>query len=351
MAFLEGVYRVVGAVAPINQRLSRLRLNFVPANLLLMIGLGAMAFASWSNVSAVLQSRRVVEAPPLDMLLSGGRPVRNYVALQGRLMADARLAYGNNDSAGNLQSADYTWAPLLDDQTGKAILVQFPANYAFPANGADVTLQGLLRPVPAVVSRQLSQNKYVHAGIPIERRFILLEGRQPGALGFPAVMGTVAILLALALASATLMRNVVFLPTDSAPTGAAAAIFDRSPHEPVLVSGTLTLDNKTRRFFAHMTAIVRRTDTGDTVLASHIETSSTVYGLKVKQHSGLWLLGIRAGSISETEEGHVFWGRRKWRAVRVRYVSALTGTPERAVIAITEEHSATAVHLRTGTDG
>jgi len=350
MAFLEGVYRVVGAIAPINQRLSRLRLNFVPANILLMIGLGAMAFASWSNIATILQSRRVIETPPLERLLSGGRPVRSYVALQGRLMADARLAYATNSSAGNLELADYIWAPLLDDVTGRAILVQFPNDYAFPANGSEITVQGILRPVVSAVSRQLSQTKYVHAGMPIERRFMLVEGRRPGSLGFPAVMGTVAVLLVLALAWATLVRNVIFLPGDQAPSGAAAAMFDRPSHQPVLVSATLTLDGKTRRFFTHMPALVGRSDTGDTLLASHIETSSTFYGMKVKEHSGVWLLGIRAGSISEAEEGHVFWGRRKLRAVRVRYVSALTGAPERAVVATAGEEPAT-VHLRTGTDG
>lgn len=353
MAFLEGVYRVVGAIAPINQRLSRLRLNFVPANILLMIGLGAMAFASWSNIATVLQSRRVIDTPSLDRLLSGGRPVRNYVALQGRLMADARLAYGSNgsnSSAGNLELADYIWAPLLDDVTGRAILVQFPKDYAFPANGSEITVQGILRPVVSAVTRQLSQTKYVHAGVPIERRFMLVEGSRPGSLGFPAVMGTVTVLLVLALAWATLVRNVIFLPADEAPTGAAAAMFDRPSHQPVLVSATLTLDGKTRRFFTHMPAVVGRSDTGDTVLASHIETSSTFYGMKVQQHSGVWVLGIRAGSISEAEEGHVFWGRRKLRAVRVRYVSALTGAPERAVVATAGEEPAT-VYLRTGTDG
>jgi hypothetical protein len=340
MAFVEGVYRVLGAVARINERLWRRRLNFVPANVLLMIFLGTLAVTSWNNAASVLRSRRMLEAPPLSALLSGERPLRNYVALQGRLMTDARLAFGEKDSAGNLEPTDYAWVPLLDDATGKAILVQFAANHSLPANGSDVTLQGMLRPVTSTVSRQLSPDRYVHSGMPIERRFMLVEGGRPGSLAFPVTTASVWTLLVLALVWATLTRNVIFLPDDGAPSAGAAMMFDRSSQEPLLVSGTLTHDGKTRRFFNNMPALIHRMDSGETALVSHIETSSTFMGMKTAQHSGLWILGIRPGSITEAQVGHVFWGRDKRRAIRFRYVCAMRGTSARAVIASAGEHAA-----------
>ena len=340
MAFVEGVYRVLGAVARINERLWRHRLNFVPANVLLMVFLGTIAVTSWNTAATVLRSRRMLDAPPLSTLLSGERPRRSYVALQGRLMTDARLAFGEKGSAGNLELTDYTWVPLLDDVTGKAILVQFAADHSFPANGSDVTLEGILRPVTSTVSRQLSQDKYVHSGMPIERRFMLVEGKRPGSLVFPVTTASVCALLVLALAWATLTRNVIFLPDDGAPSAGAATMFDRPSQEPVLVSGTLTLDGKTRRFFNNMPAVIHRMDNGEAALVSHIETSSTFMGMKTAQHSGLWILGIRPGSITEAQAGHLFWGREKRRALRFRYVCAMTGTSGRAVVASAGEHAA-----------
>jgi hypothetical protein len=253
-------------------------------------------------------------------------------------MTDARLAFGDKGSAGNLELKDYTWVPLLDDATGKAILVQFAADHSFPANGSDVTLQGILRPVTSTLSRRLSQDRYMHAGMPIERRFMLVEGRRPGSLGFPVTTASVCALLVLALVWATLTRNVIFLPDDGGPSAGAAMIFDRPSHEPLLVSGTLTLDGKTRRFFNNMPAIIHRMDSGETALVSHIETSSTFMGMKTAQHSGLWVLGIRPGSITETQTGHVFWGLEKRRALRFRYVCAMTGTSARAVAASAGSH-------------
>ena len=332
MGIVEGVYRVLGAIAPINQRMWRFRVNFVPANLILMFALGVMASICWRSTVTVLQSRRAPAAQPLGALLSGGRPTRNFVALEGRLAADARLSFGKNGAPGNLELADHTWAPLRDDATGKAILVQFAAGYSFPAPGTSVRLEGMLRPVTSAVSKRLAQTKYMHAGIPIERRFMLVEGRRPGPLVRPAVVGSVCTILVLAMAWATLTRNVIFMPDDSPSPGWAGAVAGQTP-ELLLVSGTLALDAKTRRFFTNMPAIIRRLDTGDTAIVSHIETKSTYMGMTTEQHSGLWVLAMRPGSMTETQAGHVFWGRQKLRAIRFRYISATTGQSERAVVA------------------
>ena len=333
MGIVEGVYRVVGVLAPINQRLWRHRLNLIPANVLLIIGLGAVAAVCWNNIGRVLDSRRALAPEPLGALLSGGRPVRNYVSLQGRLVPDARIAFEQQGAAaGNLQLADLTWVPLQHEATGKAILVQFAADSALPG-GADVTLEGMLRPVPSAVSRQLSQSRFVHAGMPIERRFMLVQGRRPGSLVGPIAVGSFCAILALAFGWATLARNVIFMADEGMPTSGTAAFFEQPSEEPLLVSGTLALDAKTRRFFAHMPALVRRMDTGDTAIISHIETSTTFFGVKTSEHSGLWMLGIRPGSVTEAQSGYVFWGHRKLRATRFRYVSAMTGASERAVVA------------------
>jgi len=339
MALVEVVYRVLGVVARINARLWRYRLNFVPGNVLLMLFLGAMAMTGWNSAARVLRSRQMLDAPQLSTLLSGGRPQRNYVTLQGRLMSDARLSLSRTDAARNLDS-ESLWVPLLDDTTGKAILVQFAADHSLPASGSDVTLKGVLRPVASAVTRQLLQARYVHAGIAIDRRFMLVEGARPGSLGFPVTMASVCSLFGLALVWATLRRNVIFLPDPGGPSVGGAMIFDRPSQEPLLVSGTLTLDGKRRRFFNNMPAVIHRMDNGTIALVSHIETSSTFMGMKTEQHSGLWVLGMQPGSITETQMGHVFWGGEKRRALRFRYVCAMTQKTAHAVVASAGTHAA-----------
>jgi hypothetical protein len=186
------------------------------------------------------------------------------------------------------------------------------------------------------VARQLKEIKYVHDGIPIDRRFALVAGVKPGWLGGPLMTGAIFGLVVIGLAWSTLTRNVIFLPTDSALSGNAPSL-EHASGEPLLVSGRFVLDAKTRRFFTNMPAIVHRMESGDTALLSHIETSRTFMGLKTKEHSGVWMIGIRPGSITEAQPGDVFWGFKKMRATRFRYVNALTGKSERAVVACVRE--------------
>ena len=333
MAIVEGIYRLLGVIAPINQRLGRLRLNFIPANILLMLGLGALAVISWNSVARVMAARRTPEPQTVDALVSTTRFARGYVAVEGQLMADARLALDANGSTGNLELADATWAPLVDAATGHAVLVQFDAEHAFPANGAGVTVEGMLRPVNSLVARRLKETKYVHAGIAIDRRFMVIAGRQPGSLEGPLVTGTVFGVLALALLTTMFWRNVVFMPGEPSLSGGRADLLETASAGPLLVSGTLALDAKTRRFFTNMPAVMQRTETGDTALLSHIVTSSTYFGVKTNEQSGVWMLAMRPGSITEAQAGHVFWGFTKMRATRFRYVNAMNGASERAVIA------------------
>ena len=333
MASVEGVYRVLGVIAPINQRLGRLRLNLIPANILLMLGLGALAFFSWNSVTRVLASRRTPEPQTVDRLLATTRFANGYVAAQGRLNADARLTLEPKQATGNLALADYSWVPLVDGASGDAILVQFDAEHGMPENGADITIDGIVRPISSLVARRLKETKYVHAGVTVDRRFMLVAGRKPGSLQGPLVTGVIFGSLALALLWLTFTGNVVFMPAEAALSGGRTDLLQAGSTEPLLVSATLSLDGKTRRFFTNMPAMVQRTDAGDTALLSHIVTSSTFYGVKTSEHSGVWMLAMRPGSITESQPGHVFWGLKKMRATRFRYVSALTGATEQAVVA------------------
>ena len=333
MAIVEGVYRLLGLIAPINQRLGRLRLNFIPANFVLMFGLGAMAFFAWSTVGRVLASRKTPEPQTVETLLAKTRFANGYVAVQGRLNTEARLTPETKQTSGNSALAAVSWVPLVDAATGAAMLVQFDANHPPPDSGAEVTIEGIVRPVSSLIAKRLKETKFVHAGVGVDRRFMLVAGRKPGDLPGPLMTGIVCGVLALAFLWSSVTRNVAFMPAEPAMSGGRVDLLEPGSSEALLVSATLTLDGKTRRFFTNMPAVMHRTETGETALLSHIVSTSTYFGIKTSEHAGVWMLPMRPGSITETQPGHVFWGLEKRRAMRFRYINAMTGASEQAVVA------------------
>src|SRR3954468_1273312 len=167
MSIAEGVYRVAGAIAPLNQRMSRFRANFIPANVLLMIGLAISAALNWHTVTLIVQSRQPREPRPVSSVFYAVIPPRNYVALQGRLVTEGELTL------------------LVDRTTRKAVVVQVPADRQGDTEGEDVTIMGMLRKMPPAVAQQLSQPDDEGAASRIERRVVLVEGRLPGSLAPP----------------------------------------------------------------------------------------------------------------------------------------------------------------------
>jgi hypothetical protein len=331
MTIAEGMHRVVGLIAPVNERLGRFRVNFIPCNIALMLGLGALSVISWNSVARVLQNRRTPEPQAVADVLLKTRFSGSYVSVQGRL-GSSRISVVRPSNSANLQLADYRWVPLVDDG-GKALLVQFPGEQQLPGDGAEMTVEGMIRPMNAQVARQLKDSRYLDERTPIDRRFMLIAGSRPGSLSGPLMTGTLFGVLAVGLAWSILTRNVIFMPVDSGLSGGTPSLLDTATGEALLVSGTLALDAKTRRFFTNMPAVLQRLQSGDTALLSPIETSRRFMGLKTEQHSGVWMLAMRPGSITDAQAGYLFWGFKKMRATRFRYVNSMTGASERAVVA------------------
>src|SRR5262245_11319238 len=110
----ELVYRLLGLLAPINQRLSWFQLKFIPSHVWLLIVLGAIIFLNVNTIAAVQRARTAPEPQPVSRVLAMPTPLRSYVALQGRLVTDARIAFDEQAAAGNLNLTDYVWVPIVD---------------------------------------------------------------------------------------------------------------------------------------------------------------------------------------------------------------------------------------------
>jgi hypothetical protein len=329
---MEYLYRFAGFIAPINRFFARYRTNFIiPANWLLMFALGVfVALNAYRLVSLVPASQTAPQS--VGALLSDATPPRGYVTVTGRLRTEGRVDTSRT-AAGGARRATFEprnlLVPLTDRGTGKGILVRIATLH--PDTGEEVALEGMLRPIPPDLARQLAARNYTQAGFSVDRRVMLVEGRRPGTVSGSVLGLFVSGTLLAAFVWASFTRNVIFMPVDSAPGAGMVDPTASAGH--VLVSGTMVFEGKRGQVFTNMPAVVVRLDTGQVAIASHIETSSNVMGFKTTHASGVWALTIQPGSITGAESGHMFWGRQKLRAFRFHYVDGVTGKVDRAVIA------------------
>ena len=179
---VELVYRLLGLLAPINQRLAWFRVNFIPSHVTLLIALAAIIFLNVNTIAAVRAKRAAPEPQPVSRLLATPTTLSSYVALEGRLATDARIAFDEQSAAGNLILTDYTWVPLADGAAREAILVQFEADHAFDDSGENVVIEGTLVPIMPAIKRHLEAMNFVRSGTRIVPRYLLVAGRRPGSL-------------------------------------------------------------------------------------------------------------------------------------------------------------------------
>jgi hypothetical protein len=331
MPLVEYLYRFAGFVAPLNQRLSRYRTNFViPLNFVLMVGLGFFVLLNVSRLATLARYRQAPEPQSVGTLLSESPSASSYVAVKGRVRRGAGIGVGDLKNGGSVGRTDQGWASLFDPGTGSGILVQLPRDAPFPGSGEDVTVAGMLRPVTPAVLRQLAARNYTFGGIPVDRRLMLVPGVPPGSFTENTLGLVISLALLVGFVWATLTGNVIFKPSD---TPGAYVPVQADPAAPLRVSGTLRFDEKTSRFFSNMPVTLVRLDTGDLALVNQIETSSTLMGVWTQKRSGIWSLIIRPGSITAAESGFMYWGTERLRASRFQYLDAATGKMDRAVLA------------------
>jgi hypothetical protein len=329
MHLTDPVYRFLGVVASINRRLWLIRVNFIPLNVALMFGLLVAVVAGYSQLSEGLANQQDAAPQSLAVLLSAGRPTQDYVAVQGKLFTDARLEYGTEGSDGKLKRVEKRWAPLLDSGTGKVLLVQLARSRPNREEPEDLTIKGMLRPMPPNLHNRLASSSFMFAGAPVESRFMLVEGQHPEEWSSGALLAVGCGLLLVAFAAATFWRNVVF--RKDGPAADALAAIQSAPE--LKVSGRMFLNEKISQHFANMPAAFGTLESGELAMVSNIDASSRFMGVKTSDRSGLWTIAIVPGSVTDSEAGHVFWGFKKWRAVRFRYVNRSTGRHEQVVVA------------------
>ena len=327
----DAMYRTLGVVASVNRRLWLIRVNFIPVNIALMALLAVGAFVGVEKLGDAVLNRRDADPQTLAVLLSEGEPKQSYVTVQGTLYADAPLEWGTEATDGKPGTVERSWAPLLDGGTGKALMVEIARGRSQREEPEDTALTGMLRPLPPQLHKYLATTNFKHRGVMVESRFMLVEGEQPAALALGATIAISCGFLLFAFAAAMYWRNVVFRAEGAAPSHALETL---QTDGQLLVSGRLFLDEKTSQFFSNMPAAIGTVETGETVIVSNIDASSRFMGVKTSDRAGLWTLTFRPGTVHDAEDGHVFDGWTKRRALRFRYMNDVTGRQEYAVVAM-----------------
>ena len=332
MALLDPLYRLLGVIAAMNSRMFLIRVNFIPVNVAVFVLLAFGAVEGFDQFNDALNNSATPKTQSLGTLLTtNDGPDQRYVSVRGLLFTGARLEYGTKDNNGGLSSVSNAWAPLVDSASKRALMVELAPTHARHDDTEAIAVTGMLRPMNTVLRAELEKEGFTFDGVPVDQRFVLMEGEAPSSFGWSLVLGVGCTSLLLMFGFATIKRNVIFLPDTSSERPVPA----QAEKPAFFVSGKLHLDEKNRQRFVNVPAAIGTLESGELAIVSNIDASSTFMGMKTSDRAGMWMLAMRPGSMTEMQPGYIYSGTKKFRAVRFRYVSSMDGATERAVLSAT----------------
>ena len=327
------VYRLMGIVALLNQRLSRTRINLIPLNWAAMVGLGILlvtALGEWQDAHANGAAPRPVS---VATVLAQPSTAQNYVAVQGLLVPDS----GFEEKKDGDSTAEHTWVPMVDVPGRRAFLVE-RAGTGLGGQPAPATVTGMLRPMDEELKTKAQEDGGTIEGVPLDLDTMLVEGEHPGsALGWGLLAALAAALLALFVIT-FLQKYVVFQKVPPAP-GSLRETSDIDPDQGanVRVTGNFLLDGQNAQRFLDVPAGYGALETGEVVFVSNIDASSRFMGFTTSSRKGLWTVILQNGSARIADHGLLYSGFAVRPALRVDYREAATGQPGQAILSFGTE--------------
>ncbi len=328
------IYRVMGLVASLNQRLSRTRINLVPLNWAAMGGLGvllAISLAGWRDAHANGQMPRTMT---VGQVLAHSGMDKNYVAVRGLLVPGAGI-----DKKGDSGSVETTWSPMLDVASKRAFLVE-QDGAGTGGQAAPTTVTGMLRPLDDKLKSKIQEGGGSIDGVPLDTDYMLVEGQKPGSAALWAVGAALSSLLLALFVITFLTKYVVFQKVDRAPgalPGAEGTDVDPAQGADVRVTGAFLLDGKTSQRFLDMPSGYGTLESGETIFASNIDASNRFMGITTAKRAGTWTIVLKNGSARVGDHGLLYAGMAVRPALKLSYVEAATGKPAQAVLSFGTE--------------
>jgi len=328
------LYRMMGLVALLNQRLSRTRVNLVPLNWAAMGGLGALlavTSAGWQDAHANGQAPRPVS---VGQVLAHSGMDKNFVAVQGLLVP------GEGFDEKKDGTVEHVWVPMVDVPGHRAFLVE-RAGGGIGGQDAQATVTGMLRPMDDKLKSKIQEEGGNIEGVPLDTDYMLVEGQKPGSAALWGLGAALSALLLALFVITFLTKYVVFQKVDRAPglrPGADGSDVDPAQGADVRVTGAFLLDGKTSQRFLDVPSGYGTLETGETIFASNIDASNRFMGITTAKRAGVWSMVLQNGSARVGDHGLLYAGMAVRPALRLSYVEAATGKPAQAVLSFGTEH-------------
>lgn len=332
---MRPLYHCLGLIAKVNPALWRFRINFIPLNLLVIFGLGAVGVATWQSAIDAVRNARTPFEISLEQIRSNREIVQNYVRVNGVEIPVAVYQYGSKDKDGSMTRVDKQWFPLLDSHKKYLLLIQRTGNLQ-SGQPHPTTITGMLRPMDSDIRARLAAANDQIEGIPVETRYMLVENEGPGELWISGLVSAFAFLSLLCIGIASLKRNAIFQAEARTPAPAQTIRSERSLR--VGATGRFSLDGKITQRFVDVPAVLSG-EQGFPLVMSKIDASRRFMGAVTSKRAGIWIMPLKPGTVRNVQFGFLYFGLSRRLAFRFSYEDQMDSRRRTGVLTADEPNS------------
>ena len=309
-------YRLLGVAALVGQRLSRQRVNFVPLNWPLMVGLVGLAI--WSLImvrDGVVNGTTPRRVALSELVLHKGDLGKNYVRTTGMLIPESQVTKVKTDKNSGAETLETVWVPLADTVSKKILLVQRAEAFEQAGQPHAETITGMLVPIDGELHKEMESSASPGASHTLDLDFMLVEGKSPAnpALWIPLFLLSSA--LGAAMVVTFLSRYIVWRRTGEAsiPLRPSRALPDSLN---LRATGDFALDGKAKDRFLEVPAGIWFSPGGDVVAFARVNASSKFMGFVTQDRNGTWVMPLGNPRGQSVERGEIYLGGKQRPALR-----------------------------------
>jgi hypothetical protein len=334
------VYRLLGAVARLNERMSHTSVNLLPINWLAMVGLGVLFGVGVTQTREAVVNGATPRAAPLGEVLAHRNVERNFVTVVGPVLPE--ILRETSKSSGDVRR---TWGIMVDPQGARAIFIEFKGSSGTGIEPQVMTITGMLAPLESRVRQKLDEMGGKIEDVPIDAEYVIQEGRSPGDAMTWGLTTALSGILLLLFVITFLRQYIIFQKAGARVASMAGTPPAVMPGQGVdlRVTGRFVLDEKNARRFLDVPAGMVTLETGEPAFVSNIDASSKFMGATTVERKGLWAIIVQRDSLRDPDVGTLYVGLATRPALRIRYVDAATSRRETAVLSCETESEREAV--------
>ena len=206
------IYRILGLLAAMSHRMSRLRINFVPLNVGVFILLAVVAHKGVKMMGEARTSDPAAQRLTVRDVLADPSSRQPHIELHGFIDAGVVLESGRKQAGKEVLSrVDEQYAPIVDETGRRGLLIRLPRGWRYAS--ATMTVTGMLRPMPPGVRGTLLASGGTMNRISVNPDYFVAIGETPPTMTQGALLAIGCFLALVPWAVVLLRRHVIFRPT------------------------------------------------------------------------------------------------------------------------------------------